>query len=157
MDTVSKKQRSQIMAKVKSKDTKLEVNFRKILRKLGCRFKKNVGDFFGKPDFVLSKIKTVIFIDSCFWHGCAKHCRIPTSRKKYWINKIQRNKKRDTAVNRYYKNTGWQIIRIWEHRLTDIKAVTIYVEKSLKRTIKVNTGSRPIKVLLCEKVTERSK
>ena len=66
MDNVSKKKRSQIMRLVRSKDTKLEIKFRTVLKKLGYKFRKNVINYFGKPDFVLSKFKTVIFIDSCF-------------------------------------------------------------------------------------------
>lgn len=121
MDTVSKKQRSQIMAKVKSKDTKLEVSFRKALKRIGYKFIKNATSYFGKPDFVLKKHKTVIFIDSCFWHGCKKHCRMPSSRKKYWIKKIKRNKERDQEVNKHYRKIGWKELRIWEHSFKDFK------------------------------------
>jgi len=133
MDNVSKKKRSQIMRLVRSKDTKIEVEFRKTLRKLGYKFKSNVGSCFGKPDIVLEKYKTVIFIDSCFWHGCAKHCRLPSSRNKYWIDKIERNKHRDKKVNMHYKKTGWKIIRIWEHTLKDEVAATIFIKKILNK------------------------
>ena len=116
-DTVSKKKRSEIMSKIKSKDTKIEIEFRKAIWKAGFRYRKNPKGYFGKPDLVLKKYKTVIFIDSCFWHGCKKHCRLPSTRKNYWIPKIERNKQRDKEVNRYYKKEGWNIIRIWEHDL----------------------------------------
>ena len=105
------------MSRVKSKDSKIEVNFRKALWKAGYRYRKNVKNYFGKPDIVLKKYRTVIFLDSCFWHGCKKHCRLPATNKKYWITKIERNKKRDKEVNKYYKKIGWEIIRIWEHKL----------------------------------------
>lgn len=131
-DTVSKKKRSEIMGLVKSKDTKIEVDFRKTLWSLGYRYRKNVDGYFGKPDIVLKKYKTVIFIDSCFWHGCSKHCRLPSSRRKYWVGKIERNKKRDKAVNVNYKKMGWKIIRIWEHKLKDIKAIAIRIKKAFK-------------------------
>jgi len=114
-DVVSKKKRSEIMSAVRSKDTKIEVAFRKALWNKGFRYSKNSVKYFGKPDLVLKKYKTVIFLDSCFWHGCKKHCRIPATNKKYWINKIERNKERDKEVNKYYKKSGWKIIRIWEH------------------------------------------
>lgn len=132
-DNVSKNRRSQIMRLVKSKDTKLEIKFRNALRKLGYKFKRNVGNYFGKPDFVLSESKTAIFVDSCFWHGCAKHCRLPSSRKKYWFKKIERNKKRDTEVSAHYKRNGWKIVRIWEHSLKDISAVAIRIKNILKK------------------------
>ena len=117
-DIVSKKKRSEIMSRIKSKDSKIEVSFRKELWKQGFRYSKNSSKYFGKPDVVLLKHKTVIFIDSCFWHGCKKHCRIPSVRKKYWIEKISRNKERDREVSKHYKKQKWKIFRVWEH---DIK------------------------------------
>jgi len=115
MDTVSKTARSGIMGKIKSRETKLEKSFRKLLWNSGIRYRKNNAKCFGKPDILIKQNNTVIFIDSCFWHGCSKHLRMPSSNKKYWEAKIARNKKRDRAVNAYYKNRGWKIIRIWEH------------------------------------------
>lgn len=125
-DTVSKKKRSEIMSKVKSKDSKIEIEFRTVIWKAGFRYRKNPKGYFGKPDLVFKKHKTVIFIDSCFWHGCKKHCRIPATNKKYWINKIERNKERDKEVNKYYKKSDWKIIRVWEHE----------IEKDPKQVIK---------------------
>lgn len=121
MDTVSKRKRSEIMAQVKSHDSKIETTFRKELWKCGFRYRKNSGKYFGKPDVVLKKYKTVIFLDSCFWHGCKKHCRMPSTNKKYWIEKIASNSRRDKQVSKYYKQKNWQIIRIWEHDLKNIK------------------------------------
>ena len=117
MDTVSKKQRSEIMSRVRSKETKMEIAFRKVFWQRGFRYRKNSANYFGKPDIVLKKYETVIFLDSCFWHGCKKHCRMPAANKKYWVYKIERNEKRDKEVNKYYKKIGWKMIRIWEHKL----------------------------------------
>jgi len=133
MDTVSKKQRSQIMRLVKSKDTKLEIRFRAVLKKLGYKFRKNVINYFGKPDFVLSKFKTVIFIDSCFWHGCYYHCRMPHSSRAYWKAKMQRNKERDKKINEWYKKNGWAILRFWEHSLRKNLQVCIKKASSVIR------------------------
>ncbi len=127
-DTVSKKKRSEIMGTVRSKDTKMEIAFRKAIWRKGFRYSKNSSKYFGKPDIVLKKYKTVIFLDSCFWHGCKKHCRIPIARKKYWTEKIERNKQRDKEVNSYYKKVGWKIIRVWEH---DIKRNPEKIIKSI--------------------------
>jgi DNA mismatch endonuclease (patch repair protein) len=129
-DTVSKKKRSEIMSKVKSKDSKIETLFRKELWKRGFRYRKNPTNYFGKPDLVLKKYRTVIFIDSCFWHGCKKHCRLPATRKKYWVKKIERNKQRDRKVNSYYKKSDWKIIRIWEHQLKNLNKI---IEKNFTR------------------------
>ncbi len=114
-DTVSKTKRSEIMGKIRSRDSQIELNFRKTLWKAGHRYRKNVKNYFGKPDIILPKYKTIIFIDSCFWHGCKKHCRIPTLRKKYWADKIERNKLRDKKVNKFYRKNHWNIFRVWEH------------------------------------------
>ena len=129
-DIVSKKKRSEIMSLIKSKDSKIEVLFRKELRKQGFRYSKNSSKYFGKPDIVLLKHKTVIFIDSCFWHGCKKHCRIPAVRKKYWTEKITRNKERDKEVNKHYKIKNWEVVRVWEHNLK--KTSTIEIDKIVK-------------------------
>ena len=126
-DTVSKKKRSEIMSAVKSKDTKMEIAFRKAIWRKGFRYSKNSSKYFGKPDIVLKKYKTAIFLDSCFWHGCKKHCRIPIVRKRYWTGKIKRNKQRDKEVNHYYEKIGWKIVRVWEHEMFK------NLDKSLKR------------------------
>jgi len=132
MDRFTKKKRSEIMSAVRGKDTKLETDFRKELWKEGFRYSKNSKKYFGRPDIVLKKYKTVIFIDSCFWHGCKKHCILPTTRKKFWFEKIHTNRNRDKKVNRYYKKTEWKAIRIWEHDLEkrdfkfDIKQILGY-------------------------------
>lgn len=117
MDTVSKQKRSEIMSQIRSRDSKIEILFRKELWEKGFRYRKNSGKHFGKPDIVLKKHKAVIFIDSCFWHGCKKHCRLPATRQKFWADKIEGNKRRDKKVNQYYKKMNWKIIRIWEHDL----------------------------------------
>lgn len=116
-DVFSKKKRGEIMSVIRSKDTKIEIAFRKALWDKGFRYSKNSAKYFGKPDLVLRKYKTAVFLDSCFWHGCKKHCRIPATNKKYWTNKIRRNEKRDKEVDKYYKKLKWKIIRIWEHDL----------------------------------------
>lgn len=116
-DIYSKRKRTKIMRAVRSKDSKLEVDFRKALWHQGFRYRKNVTGLFGKPDLVLGRYRTVIFIDSCFWHGCRWHCHLPATRRRWWLQKIERNKVRDREVTRYYKRLSWNIIRLWEHDL----------------------------------------
>ncbi|MCK5320353.1 very short patch repair endonuclease [Candidatus Parcubacteria bacterium] len=131
-DIFSKKKRSEIMSKIKNKDSKIEIEFRKALWKEGFRYRKNVNVYFGKPDLILKKYKTVIFIDSCFWHGCKKHCKMPATNKKFWGNKIERNKERDKEIKRYYKKIGWNIIRVWEHDINkNLDKIIIKVSKIL--------------------------
>lgn len=124
-DKISKLQRSETMRAIKSKDTKIEVAFRKILWKKGFRYRKNSAKYFGKPDIVLRKYRTVIFIDSCFWHGCRKHFRLPATNKIYWENKIKKNIARDKRVTSYYKKIGWKIFRFREHDIRKDRNVLI--------------------------------
>ncbi|MFA6992301.1 MAG: very short patch repair endonuclease [Candidatus Gracilibacteria bacterium] len=112
------------MSRVRNKDSKIEIEFRKKLWNAGFRYRKNSTKYFGKPDLVLLKHKTVIFVDSCFWHGCKKHGSMPQTRKKFWETKIERNKERDKEVGKHYKKSSWKIFRIWEH---DIKKDTIKI------------------------------
>jgi DNA mismatch endonuclease (patch repair protein) len=128
MDNVTRKKRSETMRAVKSKDSKIELLFRKEIWKRGGRYRKNQGLYFGKPDLINKSKKTVIFIDSCFWHGCPSHCRIPKTNKEYWVKKINRNKERDIEVNQYYKAKGWNILRVWEHDIKNTEKLKIAVE-----------------------------
>lgn len=121
MDVVSKAARSRIMSKVKSSETDLERTFRLALWGLGIRYKKNNTKYFGKPDLLFRKRRIVAFIDSCFWHGCKEHLRMPNNNRHYWKNKIERNKNRDIEVNKYYGNQGWKVLRVWEHELINLK------------------------------------
>lgn len=116
-DIFSKEKRSSIMSKVRNKDSKIEVEFRKKLWNAGFRYRKNSTKYFGKPDLVLPKYKTVIFLDSCFWHGCKDHGSMPKINKKFWKEKIKRNIERDREVDTHYKKMGWSNFRIWEHDL----------------------------------------
>ena len=117
MDKISAQKRSEIMSKVRSQDSKIEVAFRKKLWEQGFRYRKNSKRYYGRPDIILPKYKTVIFIDSCFWHGCTTHCRMPKNNAEYWQNKITRNRERDDIVTMHYQKINWQVIRIWEHEL----------------------------------------
>ena len=118
-DVVSKEKRSEIMSKIKSGDTTLEDKFRKAIWKKGLRYRKNVKNFLGKPDIFFPRKRLVVFLDSCFWHGCEKHCRMPSSNIEYWKRKIERNKKRDIEVTRHYKNNEFKILRLWEHEIKE--------------------------------------
>lgn len=118
-DNVSKETRRKIMQSVKSQNTNLENKISKELWKRGYRFRRNVKDLYGKPDIAIKKYKIVIFIDSCFWHGCEKHCRMPVSNISFWNKKINKNIKRDSDVNLYYLNLDWNLMRLWEHQVNE--------------------------------------
>ena len=106
MDVFSPEKRSQVMSRIRSKDTKPEKIIRSILHKLGFRFRINRKDLPGKPDIVLPKYKTVIFVHGCFWHqheGCKKSSR-PKSNVDFWDRKLSANLMRDKEVIAEYKN-----------------------------------------------------
>jgi len=105
------------MQSIKSENTSLEKKVFKNLWKRGLRFRRNVKDLPGKPDIAIKKYKLVVFLDSCFWHGCKKHCRYPLTNKDYWHSKISKNIKRDREVTDYYLTNNWNILRVWEHDL----------------------------------------
>jgi DNA mismatch endonuclease (patch repair protein) len=117
MDKFSSELRSKTMKAVHSKRTKLEDSVIKELWSRGLRFRRNVSSLPGKPDIALKKKKIVLFIDSCFWHGCPEHCRFPQTNIDYWHNKITRTQERDKRITDYYKNNNWTVIRVWEHDL----------------------------------------
>lgn len=121
MDKWDKEKRSEVMAKIHGKDTKPEIWVRKYLFSKGFRYRKNVKDILGKPDIVLSKYKTVIFIHGCFWHGHDVDGRIPLSNIEFWTQKIQRNKERDFKIKRELEHLGWRVIIVWECEISTIK------------------------------------
>ncbi|PRY55487.1 T/G mismatch-specific endonuclease [Arcticibacter pallidicorallinus] len=111
--------RSYNMSRIRSKNTKPEVLVRKQLHRRGFRFRINVKNMLGKPDIVLPKYKTVIFVNGCFWHG-HKGCRyfvIPKTRTEWWLNKISRNSLNDEKVIQILANQGWFSIVLWECEL----------------------------------------
>jgi DNA mismatch endonuclease (patch repair protein) len=115
-DNLTRKQRSYCMSQIKGKDTGLEIQVRKALRKRGFRFRTNVKELPGKPDIVLSKSRVVVFVDGDFWHGY----RFPAWKKKvsgFWRIKIEKNRERDVRNHRKLRRMGWKVIRIWQHQI----------------------------------------
>ena len=118
MDDRTREERSKTMAAVRSQNTNFERSFLDELRLRHIRgIEQHPADILGKPDLAHRKSKTALFMDSCFWHGCAKHARMPSSNRQYWIQKISRNRARDLRVNKELRQSGWLVIRVWEHSL----------------------------------------
>ena len=118
-DVHSPKIRSYNMSMIHGKDTKPEVKVRKYLFSHGFRFRKNDKRFAGKPDVVLPKYKTVIFVNGCFWHGHenCKYFVFPKTNNDFWRNKILRNIDRDNQNYQALKSEGWKVVVIWECQL----------------------------------------
>lgn len=114
-DKFDKKTRSAIMSRIRSKNTSLEVNFRKLLWKKGLGRYRIHYNLPGKPDIVYVSKKIAIFIDGDFWHGYnwKKLGKVPP--KKYWQGKIQKNIDRAEKYNRKLRKDGWSVLRLWEH------------------------------------------
>ena len=115
VDIVDASTRSMMMARVKGKDTRQEVEIRKRLFALGFRYRLHDKKLPGKPDIVLRKYKAVIFIHGCFWHvhDCSLF-RWPASKKAFWKKKLAGNRKRDIENIESLKKLGWRILVIWE-------------------------------------------
>lgn len=103
--------------KVRGKDTKMELKVRKALWHRGLRYRKNYKKLLGTPDIAFPNQKLVIFLDSCFWHGCPLHYREPKSNQEFWNEKIKRNQERDAEQTEHYVCQGWTILRFWEHEI----------------------------------------
>ena len=118
-DHLTPERRSWNMSQIHSKDTAIEVKARKWLYHEGFRYRKNVNELPGKPDVVLKKYKTVIFIHGCFWHkheGC-KYFVWPKSNIEFWEKKIYSNAERDKKNYKLLEDMGWNVIVIWECEL----------------------------------------
>ena len=118
-DVHNKKTRSFNMSQIKGKDTKPELLMRKFLFSKGLRFRLYDKNLPGKPDIVLPKYKTVIFIHGCFWHGHenCKYFVIPKTRTEWWLKKIERNKQLDCDNFLALRELGWKVLTIFECEL----------------------------------------
>lgn len=144
MDCLSREQRSRNMAAVKGKDTKPELRARSAIHKAGFRYALHRSDLPGKPDLVLPKHTTVVFVHGCFWHGheCAKGKR-PATNTQFWEDKLSRNVKRDQKNQRSLIEKGWKVFVIWECTF----------EKDLSRVL---SHLKSLRGLATRKVTRRT-
>ena len=118
-DVHDKATRSYNMSRIKGKNTKPEMLVRKFLFANGFRYRLNVKTLPGKPDIVLPKYKTVIFVNGCFWHG-HKGCKyfvVPKTKTEWWLNKIKETQKRDREKEIELNVLGWKVITVWECEL----------------------------------------
>jgi len=129
-DIFSKPKRSEIMSHISGKETKPEVIVRKYLFSQGFRFRKNVKDLPGKPDVVLLKYKTVIFIHGCFWHGhTCKRGVLPATNVEFWKTKIRGNIERDKRNVSELEKQGWKVFVIWQCEIKNIELRNKRLEK----------------------------
>lgn len=135
-DKLTPEHRSWNMSRIKGKDTKIEVIVRQYLFSKGYRFRKNDKRYPGKPDIVLPKYKTVIFVHGCFWHrhpGC-KNATVPKTRTEFWNDKFEKNVRNDKIKQEQLEQMGWKVIVIWECELEKNFSQTMEaVEAELQR------------------------
>tara|TARA_B100000315_G_C14577397_1_gene588600 strand:+ start:258 stop:638 length:381 start_codon:yes stop_codon:yes gene_type:complete len=123
------------MSAIRSKNTKPEAVVRSLLFALGYRYRLHRKDLPGKPDIVLKKHNTVIFVHGCFWHH-HKNCRRanwPKSNQEYWLPKIQRNIERDKIHIRKLKKEGWEVLVIWECQIKNMDKLSLKIQKHFRR------------------------
>lgn len=114
-DTISKAERSALMSRIRSTNTKPEVLVRSALHRAGFRFRLYTKGLPGRPDIVLPKHGVVIFVHGCFWHrhGCALSSE-PATRRRFWQSKFDANVARDKRNTRALRRLGWRVLTVWE-------------------------------------------
>ena len=135
-DKISKKARSYTMSRIRAKNTTPEIIVRKFLFNKGFRYRIHSSTLPGKPDIVLAKYTTVIFVHGCFWHAHdnCKYNKLPKSRTEYWTPKILGNKERDKLHAKALRKLGWKVIVVWECQL---KGSTAQLERLLRKHLPV--------------------
>lgn len=140
MDKLSQADRSRVMSSVHERNTKPELVVRQALHSLGFRFRLHKKDLPGKPDIVLAKYKTCIFVHGCFWHqhpGCKRASR-PSSNIQFWDSKLKRNIERDKENMEALARLGWRVIVIWECETKDTEILKRLLDKFLRRGERLN-------------------
>jgi len=124
-DVYGPEKRSAVMRQVKGRNTTPEMTVRKVLTKLGVRYRLHRKDLPGNPDIVMPGRKLALFVHGCFWHGhdCARGARVPKQNRDYWVAKVARNVARDAKSREALAALGWRVETIWECELKDAAAL----------------------------------
>ena len=134
--------RSENMSRIRSSDTKPEIELRRALWKQGIRYRLNYKVEGIRPDLVLTKSKLVVFVDGCQWHGCPEHYVRPRSRSEFWQAKLLTNVERDTKQTNILQEAGWSVLRVWEHEIWQqlsevVSSVQTFTEAGIKNDWRV--------------------
>lgn len=116
-DIMDPDKRSEVMSKIRGKDTSPELALRRAVWALGCRYRVHDDGVAGIPDLSHRGASVAVFVDGCFWHGCPEHYSKPDTNRGFWEDKINRNKDRDREVERDLRAGGWEVLRFWEHEV----------------------------------------
>jgi DNA mismatch endonuclease (patch repair protein) len=137
VDRLTPQRRSWLMSQVRGKDTFPELAVRKIVHKLGLRYRLHQTSLPGKPDLVLAKHRMIIFVNGCFWHrheGCRK-ATTPSTRKEFWQHKFSRNLKRDIQNQSALKQLGWRVIVVWECETKNNRRLEQLLRRKLREAL----------------------
>lgn len=122
MDTLSKERRSWLMSRVRGSKTRPEKLVEKFLRRNRIHFRRHERELPGTPDIVIPGSQIAIFVNGCFWHGhkACRLSRLPSTRRKFWAEKIQANQKRDIRVRRALRRKGWKVLTVWGCHVSNV-------------------------------------
>lgn len=125
MDTLSAKERSKVMSRIRGKDTQPELAVRSLAHRLGFRFRLHRKDLPGKPDLVFPRLRKVIFVHGCFWHShsCRRGRSTPTTNAKFWKAKRESNAGRDRRNLRALRRAGWRVLVVWECQIRKLNTL----------------------------------
>jgi len=135
VDTLTKKERSKRMSLIRGTGSAPEMKLRRLVHRMGFRYRLHVKELPGKPDLVFPSRRAVIFMHGCFWHrhrGC-KLARLPKSKLEFWKPKLEANRKRDIKNQRRLKASGWRVLVVWECELMDTDRVSGIVRELLEK------------------------
>jgi DNA mismatch endonuclease (patch repair protein) len=136
MDRISKERRSWNMSRIKAENTSPEKSVRSALHRAGIRFRLHQRKLKGRPDIVLPRFNTVIFVHGCFWHrhpGC-RFAYTPKTRVSFWQKKFDENVARDRRTCRDLRQSGWRVLVVWECRTNDQAALTMRIARMVSRS-----------------------
>ena len=134
LDDALRNKRSAVMSRVRSQGNKsTELRMIQVFRSAHIKGWRRNYALAGKPDFVFPHMKAVVFVDGCFWHGCAKCYRRPNSNQAYWDKKINGNIARDKRVTRQLRRLGWAVLRVREHEFKNIEVLKARLERFFNR------------------------
>jgi DNA mismatch endonuclease (patch repair protein) len=124
--------KSEQMARVRSRDTDAEILLRRALWRAGMRYRTTAKKLPGTPDVTFGRLRTAVFVDGCFWHGCPAHYTEPKTNRAFWQEKLRRNQERDRKVDALLTDMGWLVLRLWEHEVYEnLPAVVKWIRRSL--------------------------
>ncbi len=144
-DVFSREKRSEVMRRVRGRDTRPERKVRSLLTRMGLRYRLHRKDLPGSPDVVFANRRVALFVHGCFWHGhdCPRGARVPKANADYWIRKIARNRARDAEVQQTLAQAGWRTLVVWECELKDEARLAAHLAAELGAPPAGPRASRP--------------